>query len=117
MLGLVEAERAGARQLQVGHAAPTLFRDAGAEARAPGFQLPDGRLQVVAHQEQLVLPLPGTGVSRDFGRWALEDQPAVAGVDVWPPEHVPQERADGVRLAGEDDRVQAGDHVTWLGAK
>lgn len=49
------------------------------------------------------------GVHTQLRGRCLEDQPAVAGVDVGHPEHVTQEGAGLIGVRGVDDRVRSGD--------
>jgi hypothetical protein len=46
----------------------------------------------------------------DFGRWKLEDQPAVTGVHMREPENVAKEGPIGLRVLAVNDHMRAVDH-------
>jgi hypothetical protein len=51
-------------------------------------------------------------VDSQLGRRLPEDEPAIVRVYPGQAEHVAEKRTGGVRVAGVDDRVHAGNH--WL---
>src|SRR5215210_9402284 len=74
---LVETDLAGTRHREPGHQPPTFVGDRRGELDAALPQLLDGRLDVVAHEEELVTA--GVAwVTRQLARREREDQPAVA---------------------------------------
>src|SRR3954469_4933990 len=110
--GLVDAERARARDAHLRHEAPALVSYAALELDALGPELLDRRLDVVAHQVELVDGDPVHGrVDRQLGGRQGEDQPAAAGVDRVEAEDVAEEGAGGVGVVRRDDVVGTGDHA------
>src|SRR5213079_3717705 len=81
------------------------------------LQLRDGRLDVMAHEEQLVLSRLAAparaGMDTELTRRQLEDEPALVRLDVREPEHVAEESTRGDRIVGEDQRVGARDHAGY----
>ena len=71
-------------------------------------KLGEGGVEVVAHEGELVGGRLG-GVDGDLGRGEGEDQPAAAGVDVVPAEHVGHDRAQRVGVGGVEQDVGTGD--------
>src|SRR3954462_7502783 len=110
MARLVEAEVPAARQPDRGQPAPALLDYVAEHVRAAAAQLRDRRVELVAHEVELVAVLVGR-MARDFARREREDQPATARVDVLESEHFAKERAVGLGVARVDDRVGAGDHA------
>src|SRR5947207_15978888 len=81
MAWLVDRQLRAARQLDGGEQTPALAARRGGDRDAPGGQVRQRLLEVVAHQVELVLPRPVSGVDGDLGGRQLEDQPATVGVD------------------------------------
>ena len=90
--------------------AEALVADWAAEVDALSRELVDGRVDVVAHEIELVTAGLVCRVGGQFGGWQTEDEPALAGIDRGELEHVAEEGAYAVGVGGEDDRVDAGDH-------
>src|SRR5207253_8274373 len=110
MLRLVEADVAGARNLQPGQKPPTFVRQRGDELDALPLELVHRLLDVLAHQVELVPARLRCGMDGELARRQREDQPAVVRIDVREREHVAEERPRGLGVLGEHDRVRAGDH-------
>src|SRR4051812_18031142 len=83
---LVETDVAAPWQAEPGQSSPSLLGDAAGELDALGLQLLHRRVEVVAHEIQLVRGRTVRGMHRNLGRRQLEDEPAAAGVDVRLPE-------------------------------
>jgi len=96
---LVETELAGTRHREPGQQAPTFVGDRRGELDAALRQLLDGRLDVVAHEEELVTAGVAR-VARQLAGREREDQPAVARVDGIEAKRVAKERARGIRVFG-----------------
>jgi len=79
---------------------------------APGGQVRQRLLDVVAHQVELVLPLPVCGMHGDLGGRQLEDQPAITGVDPCKSEHVTYEDPISLRVGAVENDVCSVDHVS-----
>jgi MFS family permease len=107
---LVDAQPAAAGQRDGGHPAPALLADRALELHAPGGELGDGLVDVVADQVELGRAGGLGGVHGHLGRWELQDQPAAARIHVREPEDVLQERPVGVGVAAVEDDVRATDH-------
>jgi len=90
--------------------APPLFGDAAGELDALALQLLDGGVHVIAHQVQLMIWTLVSRVCSQFGRWESEDQPPLAGIDAWKPEHVAKEITSSSGIPAEDDRVDTRHH-------
>jgi len=73
-----------------------------------------GRVQVVAHQVELVARFLA-GWKADFGRGRANINPAVTRVDRVEAEVGLEEIAVGFGISGVDDDVGAGDHACSLG--
>jgi hypothetical protein len=93
---LVEAEFVAVGHPDRGDPSPLFLADRSAELDPLAFEFPDGRLDVIAHEVELVM----TGiVSRVGGQLCGregEDGPPVARIHRRKLEHVPKERANGV---------------------
>src|SRR5258707_14127458 len=92
---LVDRQIRAARQLDRGEQTPTCAARRLGDRDAPGGQVRQRLLEVVAHQVELVLPQPVSGVYGDLGGRQLEDQPAITGVDPGKPEYVPAKEPAG----------------------
>src|SRR4051812_12006454 len=112
MAGLVQAHLAPAGDLHPGHEPPALVADGPGELDALGREVGRRGLDVVAHQVELVMPGLLARMRGDLARRGGEDRPAAARVDLAQLEYVAQEGADRVGVGAEDDRVDAGDHVS-----
>lgn len=121
MPGLVQAQLTGAGHLQVCEPAEARVDDAARERHALRLELGDGRLDVVAHEVELVTArrrarlLGGRGrVHPELRGRHLEDQPTAVSVDVREAEHVAEERSCRFGVVGVHDRVRAVDHPHTL---
>ena len=114
MPGFVQTDLAGAGDLEVCDPAPALVLYRRYEHNPLALEFGDGVLDVMAHEEQGVMPGPaapaGARVDRDLTRRQGEDQPAVAGIDPLEAQHVAKELPSSLGILREDDRVGAGDH-------
>jgi hypothetical protein len=112
--GFVQTDLAGAGDLEVRDPAPALVLDRRYELDALALEFRDGVLDVMAHEEQGVMPgsaaPAGARVDRDLTRRQGEDQPALAGIDPLEAQHVVKELPSSLGILGEDDRVCSGDH-------
>src|ERR1700694_1146320 len=97
-----EDDRRGASETPFGYFA--------VEADALVAECRNRRVDVVAHQIELVVPGFLSGMNAELGGWQREDQPAVTGVDGRKLEHVAKETAYGISVGREHERVHAGDH-------
>jgi hypothetical protein len=84
--------------------------DRAAELDSLALELRDGRVDVVAHQIELVPIRLVSGVSGEFRRRQGEDQPAAPRVDGWEPKRVSKQGTDRLRILREYDHVGAGNH-------
>ena len=84
MPGFVQTDLAGARDLEVRDPAPALVLYRRYELDALALEFRDGALDVMAHEEQGVMPRSpaptGARVDRELTRRQGKDQPALAGV-------------------------------------
>lgn len=97
----------------------TVVADVLADLHALVPQLGDRLGDVITHQSDLVMlaegpvrvgtPVAG-GVYAEFAGPGLEDQPAVAGIDVRPAQHVAEEGPRRFGIVGVEQRVHCGDH-------
>jgi hypothetical protein len=78
---LVQPELAAARQSDGGREPEALVADRPGDLDPFGFQVGDGRLDVIAHEVELVLAALFGRVGRQLRGWQTEDQPAAAGID------------------------------------
>src|SRR5215217_1459128 len=107
---LVEPESAAAGQFDGGDEPPALLRHAAAELDSLRFELAYGRLDVVAHQIELIAAAIRRGrVRGQLRRRQREDGPAVAGVDRRQSQDLREEGPVGGCVIGIEDRVNAGD--------
>jgi len=110
MLGLVKPDLSSARKPDPGERAPPcLFH-----VRAPdalGFECPYLGLQIVTHEEELVLGLFIGGVNGRLCRRKREDQSTVASVHGRKPEDLAEKGAVGRRIGAVDDHVGTKDHT------
>src|SRR5262249_15325990 len=109
MSWLVQADFPATGKSECGEEAPTLVRDPAANG-AFGVQRARHRLDVVAHQVDLMTAVLGGRVHRDLGRRQREDEPALSGIDVGESEDVAQEGAIRFGILAVDDRMCATDH-------
>src|SRR6266480_1397069 len=107
---LVESQLAAAGQPECRHQPETLIAELLRELDAPALQLLDRRANVLGHQIQLVVGIPVSGVGRKLGGRKGEDQPPATRIDRGEIEHVAKERPVCLRIASENDRVNAADH-------
>src|SRR3954469_7069950 len=107
---LVQPESSPTGQVDGGDEPPALLRHTATELDAPGFELANGGLYVVAHEIQLIAAATRRRrVRGELGRGEREDEPAVSGVNRSQPEDVGEEGPVGGRGFGVEDRVNAGD--------
>jgi hypothetical protein len=112
---LIEADRASAaRDLQRGEQTEAFVADRRFELHTFRFQLVDSALDVVTHQEQLVLPdlsAPARPwMDPELRRGEREDQPAVVVVHEREAKNVAEECTGRGSVVGKDERVHSGDH-------
>jgi hypothetical protein len=103
-------ELPAAGQLDRGHEAEALVADGPCELDALAGELLVRRLDVVAHEVELVMEVAVRGMRGQLGRRQGEDEPAASGVDRRELERVAQEGAEGVRVLAEDHRMGSVDH-------
>src|SRR5439155_9259452 len=97
MTWLIQTELTAAGQANGRRDAPRLSFDRPRELDASRRQFGDSRVEVIAHQKQLLAyaaAVVARRVNGNLGRWHREDRPAAASVHRWPAQHVAQERAD-----------------------
>src|SRR5439155_26208518 len=120
VLRLVEADRAGARRLELRHEAESFVLGRPEELDTLLLEFRDRALDVVAHEEQLVLPgltaPAGSRVDSELTRRQLEDQPAGVRLHMVETQHVAEERACRITVLRKDERVDAGDHRPMMTA-
>jgi hypothetical protein len=111
----VQTDLAGAGDREVRDATPALVLDRRCELGALSLEFLDRVVDVVAHEEQSMVPRPSpparAGMHSDLGRRQREDQPAVACVHALEAQHVAQERAGSLGIFRKDDRVRPSDHA------
>ena len=113
MARLIDAQLASAWKRHVCEESPALILN-GTARDARGFHLFDERLDVGAHQVELV---PAVLIRRMNGyfRWRQsEDQPSVSDIDVRKAEDIAEERAIGLGVLAVDDRMSAGEQHASL---
>ena len=110
MSWLVESDIATAGQPKRRHQAESLVADLLRELDPLRAQLLDCRVNVFAHQVQLVVGFPVGGMGGQLGRRKGEDQPSAPGIDRGEVEHLAKEGSVCFSIAGENDRVNADDH-------
>ena len=108
---LVDRQLSAARQFYRGEQTPSLVADELGDRDTYGGQLCKRLLDVVAHQVELVLLEPVSGVDGDLGGRQLEDQPATAGVDPAKSEHVTDEGPVGFRVGAVENDMCSVDHI------
>src|SRR5918999_927500 len=111
MAWLVQTERAAAGQRECGEQAPAFVADRLGELDALVLELGDRRVDVVAHEVQLVLAVPVDRVHGKLGRRQGKDQPAVTGIHGRPSQDFTEELARLLGTVAVDNRVYAGDHL------
>src|SRR5437016_5740395 len=109
---LVDRQIRAARQLNRGEQTPALAARRLGDHDAPGGQVRQRLLDVVAHQVELVLPQAVSGVDGDLGGRQLEDQPATSGVDPAKSEHVADEDPVGLRVGAVEYDMCSVNHVS-----
>ena len=106
---LIDAERPTARQRKLREQTPALVLH-----RATGdlalLHLRNERLDIVAHEIELVHVVLVGRMHRNLRRRQSEDEPSVAHIDVRQLEHVAQESAVGIRVRAVDNRMRSDDH-------
>jgi hypothetical protein len=108
---LIDRQISAARKLNRGEPAPAFVTDRVGDRDAPGAQVRQRLLEVVAQQVELVLPQPVSGVYGDLGGRQLEDQPATADVNPGKSEHVADEDPIGLRGGAVEDDMCSVDQV------
>src|SRR5260370_19500335 len=111
---VVDRQIRAARQLDRGEQTPTCAARRLGDRDAPGGQVRQRLLEVVAHQVELVLPQPVSGVYGDLGGRQLEDQPAIAGVDPGKSEHVAAKDPVGLGVHAVETDMFSLSHVSPL---
>lgn len=114
MPGLINAELATIGQAECGEDAPALISRFPADLRSAGTEVGKGRVDVVAHQVELVMVAVPSRVDGQFGRRQREDRPAIASVNRGEAEGVSKIAADFFGLWRENDGVHSGNHVSML---
>src|SRR5205807_4053901 len=104
---LVEPDPTSAGQGYPSDPSPPLLIKRPGEGDAPSFQLPGGRLDVLAQQVQLMIVRLLRGMDRELTGRKREDEPAAAGIHGIETEHVSEERAVGLGIVAIDQRVHA----------
>ena len=110
MFRLIDSDFAAARKGERGQTSPPLFTD----FRDGDFlilQIPQGRADVVTHEEQFVLVIVICVVKRRLGRRQSEDQPSATRVDSWKLEDVTKKSPVGFGILAIEDNVCAIDHA------
>jgi len=108
---LVDRQISAARELNRGEPTPAFVTNRVGDRDAPGGQVRQRLLDVVAQQVELVLPQPVSGVYGDLGWRQLEDQPATADVNPGKSEHVADEDPIGLRVGAVEDDMCSVDQV------
>jgi hypothetical protein len=108
---LVDRQISAARELNRGEPTPAFVTDRVGDRDAPGAQVRQRLLDVVAQQVEVVLPRPVSGVYGDLGWRQLEDQPATADVNPRKSEHVADEDPVGLRVGAVEDDMCSVDQV------
>src|SRR6266536_3482650 len=107
---LIQAELTAAGQPDGRHEAEALLADRPAELHPLVRQLSDRPVNVVAHEVKLVVAAVVARVCGKLRRWEGEDQPPASSIDGREFEDVAKERAILLRVGGEDDCMDSGDH-------
>ena len=110
MLRLIDAELAATGQGDLRKPTPALILH-GRAGDVVRLHLLDERVDVVAHQIELVHIVLLRWMHGHFGRGQSEDQPAVADIDVRQPEHVGEECAVCLGSVAVDDEMRADEHI------
>src|SRR4029077_8278057 len=90
---------------------PSLLGDRLYDVDAPRLEVSNRRLEVVAHQIQLMTVRSIAGVQRPLAWRQREDRPASAGIDRVPTENVAKELSRRLHLFRVDEGVDAGNHA------
>jgi hypothetical protein len=81
VLGFIEAELTAVGHLDRCDESPPFVADGTAELDSFALELGDRRVDVIAHEVELVMAVVVGRMRGQFGGWQSEDEPAVAGVD------------------------------------
>jgi hypothetical protein len=113
MLRLIDAELAATGQRDLRKPTPALILHwrAGDVVR---FHLLDERVDVIAHQIELVHIVLVRMVDGDLGRRHAKDQPSIANIDMREPEDVAEKRAIGLSVRAVDNRMRPCEHGQTL---
>ena len=115
---LVEAHLARSRHRKPRHPSVSLVRDRCDEFNPFSPQFLHAGLDVVTHEEDLVLTHLMTPtrprMDRELAWRQGEDEPAVACVDTRKAEDVAEESARPLGVVGEDEGVGSGDHAAFV---
>jgi hypothetical protein len=106
VLGLVKADFAAAWQSHLGQRTPTLFLP----LRTCNALLPqccNFSGNIVTHQVEFVMIVFFSGMNGRFGSRQREDQPAVAGIDIWKIQNVAKESPVRFGVLAVNDDVRA----------
>jgi hypothetical protein len=90
--------------------APARIIDRTHELDSLALEFLDGRVDVVAHEVQLVVHVLIRGMGSQLGGRQAKDGPAAPGVDRGELKHLAKENPDTLYILREDDGVGAGDH-------
>src|SRR5215470_3236379 len=113
MAWLVDRQLSAARQLYRRKQPPALAARRVGDGDAPGGQVRQRLLEVVAQQVEHVLARPVCGMHGDLGWRQLEDQPAISGVDPCKSEHVTEEDPISLRIGAVENDVCSVDHGSF----
>ena len=113
MARFVDTQPASAGQGELDQTAPPHVLDLAAGDAAVGH-VGDQRVDVVAHQVDLVPAVVLGRMHGDLRRRETEDEPAVADVDVGQLDDVPEKGPIGVGVRAEDHCVGTVDHLGLL---
>jgi hypothetical protein len=108
----VKRELSASRKPEPGRESPPLFHDALDELRSLGLQVRDGRMDVVAHEVDLVMRMALGGMGSQLGGRAGEYQPSASGIHRFEAKRVLKKRARRDRVVGEQNRVKPDDHLS-----
>src|SRR5215212_9954313 len=113
---LIEAKRAAARKFYRSHQPPPFIDDSARKYDALLLWLCHRRLEIIAHQKQLVLILVVRWMNAELRGWEREDEPALSGVHRSETQHIAEECADLVRILCIDECVNSSNHRLLLPA-
>src|ERR1700694_1179023 len=109
MLRLINSKHSAAWKLDVSEPSPGQLFDASLENNSFSLEAFHCRLEVVAHQVELVPVFVG-GMKGNLCRGQAEDQPAATRIDRAEPEDVIEELAIRIDIAAVHDHVSSADH-------